>query len=106
MALNKCILIITVEQGAASLDAANLAFKIHYVPPQHVSIDESMVGMKNRVAYIQYTANKRHCRFVIKRFEVCDSVSGYVMHVELYAGKDFPIRSDRGQAHGIVMDIM
>ena len=88
------------------LDAANLAFKIHYVPPQHVSIDESMVGMKNRVAYIQYMPNKRHCRFGIKKFEVCDSVSGYVMHVELYAGKDFPIRSDHGQAHGVVMDLM
>ena len=35
------------------LDATNLAFKSHYVPPQHASIDESMVGM-NRVAYIHY----------------------------------------------------
>ena len=28
------------------------------------------------------------------------------MHVELYAGKDVAIRSDMGQAHGVVMDLM
>ena len=32
--------------------------------------------------------------------------SGYVLHVELYAGKDFPIHSDMGQAHDIIMDLM
>ena len=47
MAVNKCILIITVEQGAPVLDAANLAFKTHYVPPQHVPIDESKVGIRS-----------------------------------------------------------
>ena len=29
-----------------------------------------------------------------------------MLHVELYAGKDFPIHSDMGQAHGVVMDLM
>ena len=71
-----------------------------------MSIDESMVGMKKRVAYIQCMPNKRHCWIGIKKFDVCDSISGYVMHVELYAWKDFPIRSDHGQAHGIVIDLM
>ena len=88
------------------LDAVNLAFKMHFVPPQHVSIDESMIGMKNRVAYLQYMPNKRHSRFGIKKFELCDAVSGYVLHVELYAGKDFPIHGDHGQAHAVVMDLM
>ena len=80
--------------------------KKHYVAPQYLSIDESIVGMKNRVIVIQYMPNKRHSRFGIKKFELCDSMTGYVMHVELYAGKDFPIRSDMGQAHGVVMDLM
>ena len=88
------------------LDSVNLTFKKYFVPPQHVSIDESMVGMKNRVAYLQYMPNKRHSRFGIKKFELCDAESGYVLHVELYAGKDFPIHSDMGQAHGVVMDLM
>ena len=79
-------------------------FKVHYVPPQQVSIDDSMVGMKNRIAYLQYMPNKRHSRFGIKKF--CDATSGYVLHIELYAGKDFPIRSEHGQAHSVVMDLM
>ena len=62
--------------------------------------------MQNRVAYIQYMPNKRHSRFSIKKFELCDVTSGYVIHIELYAGKDFSIQSDMGQAHGVVMDLM
>ena len=27
-------------------------------------------------------------------------------HVEIYAGKDFPIQSDEGQAQGVVMELM
>ena len=88
------------------LDAVNATFKKHYVVPRYLSIDESMVGMKNRVIFLQYMPNKRHSRVGIKKFELCDSMTGYVMHVELYAGKDFPIRSDMGQAHGVVMDLM
>ncbi|KAI0218363.1 hypothetical protein LSAT2_029928 [Lamellibrachia satsuma] len=88
------------------LDAMNKTFKTYFLPHRCVSIDESMVGMRNRVAYIQYLPNKRHSRFGIKKFELCDASSGYVIHVELYAGKDFPIESDMGQAHGVVMDLM
>ena len=43
---------------------------------------------------------------MIKKFELCDAESGYVLHVELYAEKDFPIHSDMRQAHGVVMDLM
>lgn len=87
------------------LDQLNDAFKHHYVPSENVSIDESMIGMKNRIVYIQYMPNKRHARFGIKKFELCDS-NGYVYHMELYAGKDFDIRHDEGQAHGVVMTLM
>ena len=63
--------------------------------------------MKNQITYLQYMPTyKRHSRFGIKKFELCDSLSGYVIHVELYAGKDFTIQSDMGQAHGVVMDLM
>ena len=88
------------------LDAINVTFKRYFLAPQHISIDESMVGMKNRIVHLQYLPNKRHSRFGIKKFELCESVTGYVLHVELYAGKDFPIHSDMGQAHGVVMELM
>ena len=88
------------------LDTINATFKTHFTPPQHVSIDESMVGMKNRVVFLQYMPNKRHSRFGIKKFELCDAVSGYVLHVEMYAGKDFTVRGDMGQPHAVVMQLM
>ena len=88
------------------LDAINATFKKYCEPHQNVFIDESMVGMKNRVTYLQYMPNKRHSRFGIKKYELCDAVSGYVLHVELYAGKYFPIRSDPGQAQAVAIDLM
>ena len=88
------------------LDSVNSTFKQHYTSPQFISIDESMVGMKNRVVYLQYMPNKRHSRFGIKKFELCEALTGYVLHVELYAGKDFPIQSDMGQAHAVVMKLL
>lgn len=88
------------------LDHLNNSFKKYFKPSQLVSIDESMVGMKNRHVYIQYVPNKRHNRFGIKKFELCDSSTGYVYHIELYAGKDFQVRGDDGQAVAVVMHLM
>lgn len=64
-------------------------FKVYFIPNQNISLDESMIGMKNRCTFIKYMPNKRHARFGIKKFEVCDSDTGYVLHSELYSGKDF-----------------
>ena len=50
--------------------------------------------------------NKRHSRFGIKKFELCEALTGYVLHVEMYAGKDLPIHSDMGQAHAVVMKLL
>ncbi|XP_046684477.1 uncharacterized protein LOC124370232 [Homalodisca vitripennis] len=71
------------------IDNMNDAFKRNFVPSQEVCIDKSMVGMKNRCVFIQYMPNKRHSRFGIKKFELCDSASGYVLHSALYSGTDF-----------------
>lgn len=67
----------------------NAAFKMYFVPGQNIAIDESMVGMKNRCSSIQYIPNKRHARFGVKKFEVCDSETSYVLHSEMYSGKGF-----------------
>lgn len=60
------------------MDSLNNAFIKYYKPQQIISIDESMVGMKNRVAYIQYMPQKIHARFGIKKFQLCESRTGYV----------------------------
>lgn len=87
------------------LSQINETFKYFYTPSQNISIDESMIGMKNRCAYIQFMPNKRHARFGVKKFELCDS-NGYVYHVELYAGKDFDVTHDEGQAFAVVKQLM
>lgn len=48
-----------------------------------------MIGMRNRCSFIQYMPNKRHARYGIKKFEVVDSQSLYVMHTSLYSGIDY-----------------
>ena len=87
------------------LDQFNAAAKQYYTPSQQVSIDESMIGMKNRCVYIQYMPKKRHARFGIKKFQLCDS-NGYIIHVELYGGKDFDVHRDEGQAIGVVKQLL
>ena len=87
------------------LDRLNLVSRRHYTPSRNISIDESLIGMKNRVVYIQYLPQKRHARFGIKKFEVCDS-NGYLLHLIMYAGKDLDIQYDDGQAVGVVKLLM
>lgn len=88
------------------LDHFSRVTKHYYVPERTISIDESMVGMKNRHVYIQYVSNKRHCRFGMKKFELCESSSGYVYHLEIYSGKDFTIRGDDGQGSAVVLHLL
>lgn len=40
------------------------------------------------------SAQKKHARYGIKKFEVCDSATNYITHVELYSGSDF-LQGDR-----------
>ncbi|XP_059165382.1 piggyBac transposable element-derived protein 4-like [Physella acuta] len=87
------------------LDKVNTMSKKYYIPSKNISIDESMIGMKNRCVYIQYMPNKRHARFGIKKFQLCDS-NGFIMHIELYGGKDFDVRHDEGQAFAVVRHLM
>lgn len=77
------------------LDHLNKMFKHYFVLSQNVCIDESLVGMKNRCAFIQYLPKKKkHARYGIKKFEVCDSATNYITHVELYSGSNF-LQGDR-----------
>lgn len=50
------------------LDHVNNTVKRHFIPHQNISIDESLIGMKNRCIFIQYMPKKKHCRFGIKKF--------------------------------------
>lgn len=88
------------------LDALNSAFKRYYIPDQHLSIDESMIGMRNRCSFVQYMPNKRHARYGIKKFEVVDSQSMYVMHISLYSGSDYLANAPGAFTERVVVDLL
>lgn len=68
-------------------DSMNLSFKQHFIPDQNSAVDESMIWMKNQCSFIQYMANNNNACFGIKKFEVCDSQSSYVLHSEMYTAE-------------------
>lgn len=60
-------------------------FKTLYIPEKNISIDESLLGWKGRLGYVQYIPSKRK-RFGIKFFELCESQTGYVWNFICYTG--------------------
>lgn len=86
------------------LDHVNKAMKNHFIPYQNISIDESLIGMKNRCVFIQYMPKKKHCRFGIKKFELCDSKTSYVYNVSLYSGRDFLADGNDPFTHKVIMN--
>ena len=50
------------------------------------SLDESMINFRGRSRFKQYIKSKPH-KWGFKFFSVCDSITGYFIHFELYTGK-------------------
>ena len=59
--------------------------KLSYNLGQEVSVDESMIGFKGRLWFIQYLPNKP-TKWGMKAFVLADSHSGYTWGWKLYAG--------------------
>ena len=64
-------------------------FQANYIPKQNISIDESLLGWKGTLSWVQYIPAKRK-RFGIKFYELCESSTGYVWNFFTYAGNDTP----------------
>lgn len=58
---------------------ANKVFKLYYTPHKELSIDESLVGTLCRSSITQYLPNKKHHRWGIKFWMLCDAVSKYCL---------------------------
>ena len=85
------------------LDSLNSGCKRYYVPKQFISIDESLIGMKNRTELIQYIPNKHHHKWGVKLYSVTESSTGFPLHTKVYCGKrgeDPP--SDNGHSYDVV----
>ncbi|XP_064079451.1 piggyBac transposable element-derived protein 4-like [Macrobrachium nipponense] len=62
-------------------------FMNNYIPSRNVSVDESLLGWKGNLPWVQYIPAK-HKRFGIKFYELCESSTGYKWNFFIYAGKD------------------
>lgn len=69
------------------LDHANILFRHHYTAHPQLSVDESLIGTKCRTIMQQYLPNKKHHRWGIKVWMLCDSVVSYCLGFFVYRGK-------------------
>ena len=77
-----------------------------YSPHEQLSIDESMIGTKCRLSFIQYIKVKP-VKWGIKVWICSDSTNGYISSFDVYTGKDpaKPLHS-HGLAHGVVLSLL
>ena len=93
----------------ALIDTLNLSFRNLYTPKQNLSIDESMVGTKCRVSFIQYMPKKPK-KFGIKLWTLCEAETGYCLQFQVYTGKtendSGEVQAEHGLTYRVVFDLM
>ncbi|XP_068081806.1 piggyBac transposable element-derived protein 4-like [Anabrus simplex] len=62
-------------------------FQKLYVPGKRISIDESLMKFRGRLAFVQFNPSKR-ARFGIKFYKVCCSDTSYCWKFRIYVGKE------------------
>ena len=81
-------------------------FKIMYQPGEHLSIDESMIGTKCRLSFIQYLPNKP-TKWGVKMWVLADSETAYISRFAIYTGKDnYVLSSGKGLAYDVVFNLL
>lgn len=90
------------------VDRLCASFRRFYVPHQSISVDESMIGYKGKTPHLrQFMPNKRHARFGIKLWCLCDASSAYTVFFEVYKGSVDPQdRQEEGMTYNLVMRLM
>ncbi|KAI4479443.1 hypothetical protein M0802_014390 [Mischocyttarus mexicanus] len=61
------------------VEHANKVFKLYYEPHKELAIDQSLVGTLCHSSIMQYMPNKKHYRWGIKFWMLCDAVSEYCL---------------------------
>ena len=87
------------------LDTVVRNFQSCYSLTENLSIDESMVGFKGWLAFLQYMPKKPQ-KWGMKAWVLADSSNGYVWNWRLYTGKEVNApESPLGLAHRVVLDL-
>ncbi|MCA9487312.1 MAG: hypothetical protein KC548_06670, partial [Nanoarchaeota archaeon] len=79
-------------------------WNLYQTPNRYLSIDESMIGFKGKIAFRQYIPRKKH-QHGIKCWVMADAHTYYVYEVEIYTGKSDLGTSESELAKKVVLDI-
>ena len=80
-------------------------FQQMFTPFKYISVDESMIGFKGRISFLQYLPKKPK-KWGMKAWALCDSKTGYTWNWKLYVGKDDEVATSDGLAYGVVMELV
>lgn len=87
------------------VQVANETFKQYYVPRKELSVDESLIGTKNKTQLMQYLPNKHHHKWGIKLWMLCEAATAYVYAFYVYRGKRDNV-DDTNLSHKVVIKIL
>lgn len=87
------------------INAISEACENHKYPNQAVSIDESMIGTKCKIGFLQYLP-KKPTKWGVKVWVLADAKSGYVHKFQIYTGKEESPNSSYGLGYRVVMDLL
>ena len=77
-----------------------------YKPHHQLSVDESMIGTKCHLSFIQYMKAKP-TKWGVKVWVCSDAVTGYICSFKIYTGKDPSQRTHpKGLVHEVVTSLM
>lgn len=88
------------------VEHANRVFKLYYKPHKELSIDESLVGTLCHSNIVQYMPNKKHHRWGIKFWMLCDAVSKYCLSFYCYKGAKGKTDTTKSREHGLGYEVV
>ena len=81
------------EKIGPFLDMMLEKFEAAFYPYRDIAIYEMVIGFKGRWVHKQYNASKPH-QYHIKAFGLCDSITGDVINLKIYFGKNTSYNPD------------
>ena len=75
-----------------------------YIPGKRVSVDESMIGTKARLSFLQYMP-KKPTKWGVKVQVCADAETGYIHTFDVYTGKS-AMGIENGLAYSVVMHLV
>ncbi|XP_014483551.1 PREDICTED: piggyBac transposable element-derived protein 4-like isoform X2 [Dinoponera quadriceps] len=87
------------------LEHANQVFQMHYTPQKMLSIDESLVETLCHSSITQYLPNKKHHKWGIKFWMLCNAVSKYCISFYCYRNAKSKV-SKNGLGYDVVEKLL